>query len=231
MDIERSRNVIFATMRNHDEFLPYLCESQNINFNSPEFLDFMSKAKLEGSVKERAIAWYFFVRDAFLYDPYHLNLRREALTVSRIISKKRAWCVEKALVFVAGCRKMGIPARLGFGIVQNHIGVDKLEFYLKRKEIVFHGYAEVFLEDKWVKCTPAFDRRICAINKLEPLNWNGTDDSLFQAFSGDQQFMEYLHFYGEFGEIPFDLMHSEMKKHYPHLFTDPIETKEFSFLF
>ncbi len=218
-------------MQSQEDFLPYLEESTNINFNSPEFIEFMSKANLEGAPKEKSIAWYFYVRDAFLYDPYHLNLRTEALTVSHIVTKKRAWCVEKALVFVAGCRAMRIPARLGFGIVQNHIGVDKLEHYLQRKEIVFHGYAEVFLDGKWVKCTPAFDRRICAINRLEPLNWNGCDDSLFQAFSGEQKFMEYLHFYGEFAEIPFDLMHAEMKTHYPHLFSTPVETKEFSFLF
>lgn len=124
-------------MQNQDEFLPYLSESENISFNSPEFVNFLSKATLEGSPKEKAIAWYFYVRDAFLYDPYHLNLRPEALMVSHIVSKKRAWCVEKALVFVAGCRKMEIPARLGFGIVQNHIGAEKLEHYLKRKEIVF----------------------------------------------------------------------------------------------
>ena len=218
-------------MNTSQDLSSYLNASSTINFNSPEFSEFMSKAVLEGSPKEKAIAWYFYVRDAFLYDPYHLNLRPEALTVSHIVSKRRAWCVEKALVFVAGCRKMGIPARLGFGIVQNHIGVDKLELYLKRKEIVFHGYAEVFLDEKWVKCTPAFDRRICAVNKIEPLNWNGEDDSLFQAFSGEQQFMEYLHFYGEFAEIPFDLMHAEMEKYYPHLFSAPVETKEFSFRF
>jgi transglutaminase-like putative cysteine protease len=218
-------------MQNQENLLPYLNESKNIDFKSEAFIEFMKKGNLSGNSKEKALQWYLFVRDAFLYDPYHLDLRSSSLTVSHIVSKKRAWCVEKALVFTAGCRAMGIPARLGFGIVQNHLGADQLEHYLKRKEIVFHGYAEVFLNGKWVKCTPAFDRRICAINKIEPLNWNGEDDSLFQAFSGDNKFMEYLHFYGEFAEIPFELMHTEMEKHYPHLFTDPINTKAFSFRF
>lgn len=213
------------------EFLPYLKESKNIDFKSGEFEEFMAKANLSGTPKEQVLQWYLFVRDAFLYDPYHLDLRSSSLTVSQIVSKKRAWCVEKALVFVAGCRVLEIPARLGFGIVQNHLGADQLELYLKRKEIVFHGYAEVFLNGKWVKCTPAFDRRICAISKLEPLEWNGEEDSLFQAFSGDTKFMEYLHFYGEFAEIPFDLMYAEMEKYYPHLFSDPINTKAFSFQF
>ena len=208
-----------------------LQSSPNIDFNSEAFLDFFAKANIAGNSTEDLIVWYNHVRDHFLYDPYHLDIRPESLVVSKIVAKRRAWCVEKALVFVAGCRQIGFPARLGFGIVQNHIGVDKLEEYLKRKEIVFHGYAEVFVNDNWVKCTPAFDKRVCAINKLMPLEWNAKDDSLFQEFSGENKFMEYLHFYGEFDEIPFEMMHQEMKRYYPHLFSTPVDTKTFSFHF
>ena len=41
--------------------------------------------------------------------------------------------------------------------------------------------------------------------------------------------MEYVYFYGEFEDVPIELMNAEMKKHYPHLFTEKFETKEFSF--
>ena len=145
--------------------------------------------------------------------------------------KKRAWCVEKSLLMVACCRALKIPARFGFAVVKNHIGVEKLINYLGRTEIVFHGYVEVFLQNKWVKCTPAFDKNVCRLSKVSPLNWDGENDSMFQAFSNDQKYMEYLHFYGDFSEIPFSLMHSEMNKYYPHLFRENIIEKEFSFHF
>jgi hypothetical protein len=181
--------------------------------------------------QEKAIALYNHVRDAFLYDPYHLDLRPEALRASTIVQKKRAWCVEKAIVLAALGRKVGIPTQLGYAIVTNHLGAEKLVHYLRTNRIVFHGYVSFFLDGKWVKCTPAFDQRICRLAGVEPLEWNGKDDSLFQANVGKQQFMEYMHEYGSFNDVPIELMIREMQAHYPHLFSETYNSKEFSFIF
>jgi len=209
----------------------YLAETPSLDFSESAVQEYVAEFRNCSTPKEQAIGLYLKVRDGFLYDPYHLNLRPEALKASMIVGKRRAWCVEKAILCCAGLRALGIPARLGFGIVKNHIGVEKLVHYLRRDEIVFHGFVEVLLEGNWTKCTPAFDRRICRLNGVEPLNWNGTADSLFQAYRGEEKYMEYLHFYGVFADVPYDLMHKEMEKYYPHLFADPIETEEFSFRF
>lgn len=202
-----------------------------LDYQEKSFCDFSSLVPIKSSKKEQAVAIYEFVRDYFLYDPYHLDLRDEVLKASAIVLKKRAWCVEKAIVSCALFRKFGFPARLGFGIVKNHIGVEKLTSYLQREEIVFHGFVEVLVDNKWSKCTPAFDPRICKISGVEVLNWDTETDSLFQAYKGEEKFMEYLHFYGVFDDVPLELMHTEMKKYYPHLFSNPIDTKAFSFHF
>ena len=52
---------------------------------------------------------------------------------------------------------------------------------------------------------------------------------MFQEFDKDRKFMEYLHFYGEFDDVPIELMNREMKKYYPHLFEKEYNTKAFSF--
>jgi len=182
------------------------------------------------SKKELAIELYYKVRDHFLYDPFHLHLTSGALKSSSIFKKKRAWCVEKAVILATCARYFGIPSRLGYAIVVNHIGTEKLTHYLKRDEIVFHGYVELLIENKWVKCTPAFDKRVCRISNVTPLDWNGEADSLFQAFEKDKKFMEYLHDYGTFDDVPVHLMNKEMKHYYPHLFENIIDIKEFSFI-
>jgi transglutaminase-like putative cysteine protease len=179
--------------------------------------------------KQLAIELYNKTRDYFLYDPFHLDLRPFALKSSSIFSKKRAWCSEKAIILATCARYFDIPSRLGYAIVQNHIGTDKLEKYLKRPEIVFHGYVELFLNDKWIKCTPAFDKRICQIAKVTPLSWNGETDSLFQEFENETKFMEYLFDYGTFDDVPIELMNQEMQKYYPHLYQNIIDTKDFLF--
>jgi hypothetical protein len=209
----------------------FLSETHSLDFSHPAVQEYIAAFRELPSEKEKAVALYIKVRDGFLYDPYHLDLRPSALKASVVTGKSRAWCVEKSILCCAGMRALGIPARLGFGIVKNHIGVEKLLHYLKRDEIVFHGFTEVYLDGKWTKCTPAFDRRICRINKVEPLEWDGSEDSLFQAYRGEEKYMEYLHFYGVFADVPFELMKTEMERYYPHLFTEKVDTAEFSFLY
>lgn len=208
----------------------YLKDTLFLDFKNPSFEVFTKD--IDSSLESQALAQqlYFLVRDAFLYDPYHLDLSVEGLKASNVLTKKRAWCVEKSSVLAACARKFGIPSRLGYAIVTNHIGIEKLISYLKREEIVFHGYVELFLNGEWVKCTPAFDQHICKLSKVSPLDWDGKTDSLFQEFVADKRFMEYKHFYGHFNDVPIDLMNSEMKKYYPHLFEESFNTKEFSFV-
>lgn len=207
----------------------YLCETPFLDFQHDSFEVFTAGIDQNLTEKEKAIALYFLVRDAFLYDPYHLDLTTEGLKASNVLSKKRSWCVEKSSVLAACLRKFGIPSRLGYAIVTNHIGVEKLTHYLRREEIVFHGFVDVYLNGKWVKCTPAFDQRICRVSGVTPLDWDGETDSLFQEFDQGKKFMEYKHFYGTFNDVPIELMNAEMKAHYPHLFEEMYDSKEFSF--
>ncbi len=207
----------------------YLCETPFLDFQHVSFDAFTAGIDPNLPEKEKAIALYFLVRDAFLYDPYHLDLTNEGLKASNVLSKKRSWCVEKSSVLAACLRKCGIPSRLGYAIVTNHIGVEKLTHYLRREEIVFHGFVDVYLNGKWVKCTPAFDQRICRVSGVTPLDWDGEKDSLFQEFDQGKKFMEYKHFYGTFNDVPIELMNAEMKAHYPHLFEEMYDSKEFSF--
>lgn len=219
-------------MKNNLEL--FLVETPTLNYNSEEVQDFIAEFRSIEDTTLKAIQVYNKVRDSFIYDPYHLDLNPEQLKASVICTHKRAWCVEKAILLAACLRGLSIPSRLGFGIVKNHVGVEKLMHYLRKEEIVFHGYTSVYLKNNWIKCTPAFDKRICKLNGVMPLEWDGENDSLFQEYRLDEQkFMEYLHFYGEFDDVPFALMHEEMKKHYPHLFDPNIiwEDKSFSFKF
>ena len=207
----------------------YLIETDFLDFNNPLFDKFIDGLHFGDSDKENVLKLYYKVRDGFIYDPYHLDLTYEGLKASNVLKKNRAWCVEKSSVLAALARKIGVPSRLGYAIVTNHIGVEKLTSILKREEIVFHGYVDLYIDDKWVKCTPAFDERICKMTGVSPLDFDGENDSLFQAFEGDQKFMEYRHFYGDFNDVPIQLMNDEMRKYYPHLFEREYNERSFSF--
>jgi len=68
----------------------------------------------------------------------------------------------------------------------------------------------------------------CTTNKkragqqcVKPLEFDGKKDSLFQEYDKEGgQFMEYLHDFGTFEELPLLLMYQLMQKEYPHLYPE-----------
>lgn len=169
--------------------------------------------------KENAIQLYYAVRDGYKYNPYILDLRKEGLKASSLLKKKSGYCIEKAMLLAAAARYVGIPSRLSFYIVANHIATGKIEKVLGTNKLVFHGATEFYLNEKWLKVTPAFDARLCHYLGVATLEFDGTEDAIFQQFDEKgNEFMEYLHDYGNFDDMPYDLAISEFIKHYPHIF-------------
>ena len=167
---------------------------------------------------ERSIRLFEVVRDRFEYNPYKLNLTKEAMKVSSILTRPHAYCNEKALVLAAALRYLGIPAKLYFGNVRNHIATEKLQKLIKTDVMAFHGATEVFLDGQWLKATPAFNASLCRKLRVEPLVFNGREDAIFQEFGDDgQKFMEYIEVHGSFEDMPYEMFLAELYKHYGHL--------------
>lgn len=172
--------------------------------------------------KQKAIALYYAVRDGWQYYPYEVTLDERKLKASHVLNResKRGHCIDKACLLAALVRTIGIPSRLCFGSVINHIGTGKVEKLLKTNVLAFHGYVELFLEGKWVKATPAFNKELCERLNVAPLEFDGKTDSLFQEYDQQQgKFMEYIEEYGHFDDIPIELMAQTFIRYYPHLET------------
>jgi transglutaminase-like putative cysteine protease len=190
-----------------------------LDFNHPDiqqYVDAHTDATLTPEL--RVIQLYYAIRDGFWYNPYQLNLNRSALFASTIVNKTQAYCVEKAILLAAGARYLGVPSRLFFGDVRNHIATEKIQQLLQSDVLAFHGGTELFLEGKWVKATPAFNRSLCEKLNVEPLDFDGKEDSIFQEFDKTgRKYMEYLHFYGVFDDFPYELFLTSLQNHYPFL--------------
>jgi transglutaminase-like putative cysteine protease len=169
--------------------------------------------------KEQAIALYYTIRDGFRYNPYQILLMPDAMKASYLLTKKEGYCIEKSNLMAACARVLGIPSRLGFGNVTNHLGTSRLEQELETNLLVFHGYAELYLNNRWVKVTPVFNKELCERYNVEPLPFDGETDAIFQeSDKTGKPFMEYSHHYGTYADVPFDKFKSELIRHYPHLF-------------
>lgn len=166
--------------------------------------------------KEQAIKLYYAVRDEFRYDPYRIQFTPNGLKASAVIKQGYGYCVSKAVLLAAAGRAVGIPTRLGFADVKNHLSSEKLKQVMQSDVFSWHGYTEFYLDNKWVKATPAFNKLLCDKTGIKPLEFDGENDSVFHEFDqAGNKHMEYLKDHGPFDDLPFQKIADAYKKQYP----------------
>lgn len=208
--------------------MTYLEENYNFDYSCESIQKLIEKIK-NGSTEidplEFALKAYYYIRDAWPYNPYRFSLIEKDWKASVISKQKTGHCLDKAILLISVLRANNIPARLGLAKVKNHIAVEDIIEKFGNDVLVPHGYVELYLDDKWVKATPAFNKTLCEKLNVVPLDFDGKNDSLFQSFdtSGTKEFMEYLEDYGTFNHVPLAYMLDLMKETYPALREKNIE--------
>lgn len=197
--------------------MTYLEETFYLDYHSPEIKELVKEFdSADLSEKEKAIGLYLKVRDGWRYNPYYLSFKKESYKSSIIANKKDGHCLEKSILYISGLRALKIPARIHLAKVKNHIGVERLVEKIGTNELSPHGMVDVFLEGKWLKASPAFNKELCEKLNVAVLDFDGENDSMFQEFSSDGiQFMDYLEDYGSFDDVPTDFIFKNLKENYP----------------
>ena len=168
--------------------------------------------------RSQVLALFYAVRDEVRYDPYLPAEQLSDFAASRTLELMRGWCVPKSILYAACCRALGVPARLGYADVRNHLSTENLRRQMGTDIFYWHGYTSVYLEDRWVKATPVFNIALCERFRVQPLDFDGREDSIFHPFDLDgRQHMEYLNFRGEFADLPFDEISRDFETFYPDM--------------
>ncbi len=193
-----------------------------INSDSESIIEYTSQIiKDAANDLDKGIKIFYAVRDDIKYNPYILTFNKSDYIASNVLAKKEGFCIQKAILLTACARAAGIPSRLNFVNVINHLATENLKNLMKTDLFVFHGCTELYLEGKWVKATPAFNISLCDRFGVKPLDFDGKNNSLFHPFDkSGRKHMEYVHDYGDFDDFPFDMMMEEFQKFYPHWFKD-----------
>jgi len=153
----------------------------------------------------RARTLFYFVRDSIRYNVFGPKERREDFRASATLARGEGYCVQKAVLLAAFCRAAGIPARVGFAMIRNNILPPELAEVVKTNIFPWHGYAQVYLNGRWVKATPAFDRDLSERNRIIPVEFNGWHDAPFHRRNRDGLLhIEYLKDRGPFDDLPLD---------------------------
>lgn len=194
----------------------HLAPTPAIDSEHPAIRAFAHEHARGDSVRERAVSLYLAVRDQVRYDPYRIDLSPSGMRASTTLRQGHGWCVPKAVLMAAVARAAGIPARLGFADVKNHMSTEKLRRTMGSDLFVWHGYTELWIDGAWRKATPAFNLSLCEKFGLLPLAFDGVHDSLYHPYDrAGQRHMEYVNERGSFDDLPLERITADFAVVYP----------------
>ena len=201
----------------------YLASAEFVDSGDPGVAAFARDvAGREGDSLARAVRLYYAVRDDIVYTPYCDFTDVETFRASACLSRRSGFCVGKASLLTAAARAAGIPARIGFADVRNHLCTPRLHALMGTDTFVYHGYTDLYLDGRWVKATPAFDRGLCEKFGVRALEFDGRADSLFQPTDmAGRRHMEYLRDRGARADVPVAEIMAAFAAHYPALVARP----------
>lgn len=206
---------------------PTLAATPMIDSDHPAVIEYAQQHAVGDSARDRAVALFYAVRDDFRYDAYRIDVSVEGMKASTVIRNGYGWCVPKATLLAAACRVVGIPARLGFADVRNHLSTERMRQVMGTDVFHWHGFTEILLDGRWVKATPAFNIELCDKFGLLPLEFNGRDDSIYHRFDRNgHEHMEYVAHRGSFDDVPLEQIIADFAAQYP-LWSPDMETGEF----
>ena len=197
----------------------YLRPGRFIDSGHPLVAKFAAEHVWGKDQRERAVSLYYAVRDAVRYNPFQNFLLDASYRGSACLERGEGWCVPKAALLAACARASGIPARVGFADVKNHLTTPRLTERMGTDLFVFHGYTELLLGGKWLKATPAFNLELCEKFRVRPLEFDGRNDSIFHPFDQDQRrHMEYVRERGSFADVPAEDIKRVFGETYPKFY-------------
>ena len=198
---------------------PFLASGEYIDSAHPSVCAFAREHARGASDLERGVALYYAVRDRIRYNPFLDFTVSSAFRASDCIAAGEGFCVGKASLLAAAARAAGIPSRIGFADVKNHLTTPRLREFMGSDEFIYHGFAELLLDEKWVKATPAFNLALCEKFRVKPLEFDGRSDSIFHPFDADERrHMDYLRGRGSFADVPVDEIREAFRVAYPRLY-------------
>lgn len=196
---------------------PYLQPGIFVDSDAPAIVEFSRRVCGEETDHiTKAVKLYYAVRDSIVYTPYFDFQSEETYRASACLETGAGFCVAKAALLAAAARAVGIPARVGYADVRNHLCTPRLRALMGTDIFYYHSYTELHLLGKWVKATPAFDLTLCERFGVRALEFDGLEDSLMHPYNqSGLRHMEYLRDRGPQPDVPVAEIMETFAREYP----------------
>ena len=160
--------------------------------------------------KDKAIALYYFVRDKIKHNAYTPLYDSSRYKASATLKAAYGMCQNKAILLVALARAAGIPARLGLVDVEDYQLSEKFKQMIGGVNVMpLHGFAELYIDGRWVHASPAYDLATCQKKGFIPVEFDGVNDAKDSEYTkAGQLHMKHIKYHGPYEDLPLDEIYS-----------------------
>ncbi|MHA2305191.1 MAG: transglutaminase-like domain-containing protein [Candidatus Hodarchaeales archaeon] len=191
-----------------------------IDFDSEEIdglVNKISKEHGDATKTELAIIIFNFVRDNYPYTVREFQVSDPlGYKASSTFKAGKGFCMTKSILLVALLRANNIPARLHIADMINHRSPKHFRDLMGGSAyFVYHTYVDVFLNNKWLKITPSFEKQLCEKHNYPLCDFDGKHDAILKPYDlAGEKFIEYVKDHGTYIDFPFDQMVEAVVKFY-----------------
>jgi transglutaminase-like putative cysteine protease len=199
------------------ELAGYIEPTEFIDSESGVVKDIVNKIYLRSRSRiEFIIKLFYYVRDEVRYELFIDYFNRGSYKASNTLSRRYGYCVQKAIALAALYRASFIPARVCFADIINHNLPSQIYELFKTNQFVYHGYVEAYINGRWVKLTPAFDKEASSKMNIDPLEFDGYNDVVLPKYNRDGKIQfTYVKYRGCYREFPYEDLVREFLRVYP----------------
>lgn len=195
----------------------YLAETAHLDYGHPAIRTFVAEATAEtDDPREAAVRLFYAVRDGLDYDVFGQDLSSDGICASAILARGEGFCLHKSILYAACVRAVGVPSRLKVSEVRNHLSSPRLRA-LVGGDVFVHWLTEIHLDGRWIKATPVFNKLLCRLYGIEPLEFDGVHDASAHPFKDGAE-MQFLRDHGTYADVDYDHLIGVMRARHPRMF-------------
>ncbi|MFX1234764.1 MAG: transglutaminase family protein [Promethearchaeota archaeon] len=191
-----------------EDFSIYLQPSEFFDFDKKIVKNQVKKIVIGlDTVKEKAIALFYWVRNEIKYNmATYLPNSKSHFKASVTLRRRNGFCVSKSILLSSFARAIGIPARIHLVDLINHKVSHKVIEFMGHNVMYYHGYSEFYLDRKWLKLTPSFDKATAIKGGFLPMvEFDGESDAVFPPYDNEGNlFGEYIKDRGIHADLPLE---------------------------
>jgi len=180
-----------------------------IDADHPAIVQCLASLGIAGlSPSDRARALFEYVRDEVRYE-FMAKLTREEYIASRVLTDRKGFCVQKAILLCALGRAADIPTALVLSDLRDHTLPTKIVSAIGTDVMHHHGLNAFYLDGQWVKVDASLSSELAKKKGCRLVEFDASGDALQATTTlAGEPHCEYLRFHGLFADLPFQQMMS-----------------------